>query len=87
MQERCNMGDLLKHIRSGALAGRKHLKRCLLMALDVAKGLAYMHEHLVMHLDLKPQNVLLHRGADFPRPICKLADFGAIQDRLCISLC
>ena len=44
------------------------------IALGTAKGLAYLHEECedrIIHMDLKPQNILL--GADF---VAKISDFG-----------
>ncbi|MCO5564431.1 hypothetical protein L7F22_018092 [Adiantum nelumboides] len=44
------------------------------IALDVAKGLAYLHEGCekhIIHLDIKPQNILLDEGF-----VAKVADFG-----------
>ena len=40
-------------------------------ALDVAKGMAYLHYHQVVHRDLKPANILLDA-----QWIAKVADFG-----------
>ncbi|KAL3717279.1 hypothetical protein ACJRO7_008799 [Eucalyptus globulus] len=42
--------------------------------LDIAKGLNYLHEecrHKIVHLDIKPQNILLDRNFN-----AKVADFG-----------
>ncbi|KAI5056017.1 hypothetical protein GOP47_0029538 [Adiantum capillus-veneris] len=44
------------------------------IAVDVAKGLAYLHEGCekrIIHLDIKPQNILLDDGF-----VAKVADFG-----------
>ena len=35
------------------------------------QGVAYCHQHRVLHRDLKPQNLLISRGGEL-----KLADFG-----------
>ncbi|KAF7699865.1 hypothetical protein HF521_002823 [Silurus meridionalis] len=44
---------------------------CVRHATDVARALRHLHAHGVVHLDLKPANVLVsHAG------VCKLADFG-----------
>lgn len=42
--------------------------------LDVAKGLAYLHEECrqkIVHLDIKPQNILLDENLS-----AKISDFG-----------
>lgn len=75
VQEYCNMGDLKRLITDGSVSGPTHLKRCVMMVLDIARGLAHMHKYKVLHLDLKPQNILLSRKPS-DRPVCKIADFG-----------
>ncbi|KAL5793587.1 hypothetical protein ACOSP7_002181 [Xanthoceras sorbifolium] len=45
--------------------------------LDIAKGLAYLHEdcrHRIIHLDIKPQNILLDENFN-----AKVSDFGLSQ--------
>ena len=47
------------------------LRMKLTLLLDAAKGLEYMHEHHIIHNDIKPDNLLL-----FPNGILKWSDFG-----------
>ena len=62
-------GENLKQLldRTGPLP----VRRALEIALAVADGLAYAHEHGVVHRDVKPQNVLLSRDGEI-----KVTDFG-----------
>ena len=46
-------------------------KRALDIATDLLEALAYAHERGVMHLDVKPENILLFDGG-----AARLADFG-----------
>ena len=41
---------------------------------DIAQGLHCLHRYHLMHLDIKPQNILI-----YPKLRCKLADFGLAQ--------
>lgn len=47
---------------------------------DIVYGLSYCHQNKLLHLDLKPQNVLItlnpHNGFDKRPYVCKLCDFG-----------
>ncbi|KAI3729022.1 hypothetical protein L6452_17668 [Arctium lappa] len=47
------------------------LKTVLRLALDIAKGLSYLHSKKIMHCDVKPENMLIDE-----QHIIKLADFG-----------
>jgi eukaryotic-like serine/threonine-protein kinase len=52
-------------------AGRLPVRRALELALAVADGLAFAHDHGLVHRDVKPQNVLLNREGEV-----KVTDFG-----------
>jgi eukaryotic-like serine/threonine-protein kinase len=62
-------GENLKQLldRTGPLP----VRRALEIALAVADGLAFAHEHGVVHRDVKPQNVLISRNGEI-----KVTDFG-----------
>jgi serine/threonine-protein kinase len=62
-------GENLKElvVRSGRLS----VRRALELALGVADGLAFAHDHGLVHRDVKPQNVLLSREGEV-----KVTDFG-----------
>lgn len=50
---------------------------CAMTALDVAKGLLYMHKSHILHADLKPHNILLAADRQDPKGfVAKLSDFG-----------
>ena len=49
-----------------------NLSKVCKIALACAKGLAFLHKNMIIHKDIKPQNVLLKNGLD----IIKLCDFG-----------
>ena len=51
--------------------GRLPVRRALELALAVADGLSFAHEHGLVHRDVKPQNVLLSREGEL-----KVTDFG-----------
>ena len=50
------------------------------VALDVARGLTFLHSRGVVHLDLKSANVLLSRSWE-----CKVADFGLSRVMQCVG--
>jgi serine/threonine-protein kinase len=52
-------------------SGRLPVRRAVELALSVADGLSFAHEHGLVHRDVKPQNVLLSREGDV-----KVTDFG-----------
>lgn len=44
----------------------------LQIAKDVSQGLLYLHQNNLLHLDIKPANILV-----CPNGVCKLCDFGS----------
>ncbi|XP_077410613.1 proto-oncogene serine/threonine-protein kinase mos [Vanacampus margaritifer] len=40
-------------------------------SLDISRGLQFLHSHMIVHLDIKPANVLVSSEG-----VCKIADFG-----------
>lgn len=63
-------GDLVNYMKHNELNNDHRLQ----IMIDVAKGLCYLHNrkpHIIMHRDLKPQNILIGRYG-----VAKIADFG-----------
>ncbi|KAL5575403.1 hypothetical protein UlMin_017102 [Ulmus minor] len=57
-------------------------KKLISIALDIARGMEYIHSQGVIHRDLKPENVLIDQNFKL-----KIADFGiACDDAYCDSL-
>ncbi|WOH07148.1 hypothetical protein DCAR_0626577 [Daucus carota subsp. sativus] len=64
----------LRHV---LLRKDRHLdhRRKLIIAMDAAFGMEYLHSKNIVHFDLKCDNLLVNL-IDPSRPICKVADFG-----------
>src|SRR5207302_1451367 len=62
-------GQTLKEILDAD--GRLPVRRALEIAIQVARGLAFAHEHGLVHRDVKPQNVILNGDGR-----AKVTDFG-----------
>ncbi|HKD94445.1 MAG TPA: protein kinase [Gaiellaceae bacterium] len=62
-------GENLKEL--AVRSGRLPVRQALELALAVADGLAFAHEHGLVHRDVKPQNVLLSNEGEV-----KVTDFG-----------
>ncbi len=65
--EYCEHGSIRDYLR---VKGPLPLREAVLMALQVADALSYMHDRGVVHRDLKPENILLTRDN-----IVKITDF------------
>lgn len=50
-------------------------KKRLLIAMDAAFGMEYLHSKRIVHFDLKSENLLVNMR-DAHRPICKVGDLG-----------
>src|SRR3954463_3841081 len=54
-------------------SGRLPVEQALELALEIARGLSFAHQHGLVHRDVKPQNVLLNRGGEVKVPACGIA--------------
>lgn len=61
-QPRCCAGEQL------------NLGKCLKYSLDVVNGLIFLHSQSIVHLDLKPANILISE-----QDVCKIGDFGCSE--------
>ncbi|KAH9623095.1 hypothetical protein KSS87_013353 [Heliosperma pusillum] len=50
-------------------------RRKLIIAMDAAFGMEYLHSKNIVHFDLKCDNLLVNMR-DVQRPVCKVGDFG-----------
>ncbi|XP_059050365.1 serine/threonine-protein kinase ULK3-like isoform X2 [Achroia grisella] len=73
--EFCCGGDLSKYIHR---YGRVPEKQVLYFLQQLASALKFLREKGVVHMDLKPHNLLLHKDSD-GKYILKVADFGFAQ--------
>ncbi|XP_052202511.1 uncharacterized protein LOC127808147 isoform X2 [Diospyros lotus] len=64
----------LRHVLLRKDRQLNHCKR-LIIAMDAAFGMEYLHSRNIVHFDLKCDNLLVNLK-DPSRPICKVGDFG-----------
>ncbi|CAK1554330.1 unnamed protein product [Leptosia nina] len=75
IMEYCCGGDLSKYILR---YGRVPEKQVLYFLQQLASALKFLREKGVAHMDLKPHNLLLHKGPD-RKYVLKVGDFGFAQ--------
>nr|XP_034838740.1 serine/threonine-protein kinase ULK3-like [Maniola hyperantus] len=75
IMEYCCGGDLSKYIHR---YGRVPEKQLLYFLQQLASALKFLREKGVVHMDLKPHNLLLHKGSE-GKYMLKVADFGFAQ--------
>ena len=73
--EYLGLGSLANYIHS-PLTPEYRLK----VALDTAKGMAFLHHCGLMHRDLKPENLLVSSLDPAQQVVVKIADFGASKE-------
>ncbi|CAL5222116.1 g4432 [Coccomyxa viridis] len=62
--------------KSEVVVGNMHR---VVVAMDAAKGMEYLHQKRIVHFDLKSANLLL--GYRDRRAVCKVADFGLSKQK------
>ncbi|CAD7703263.1 unnamed protein product [Ostreobium quekettii] len=79
VMEYCNGGSLLKGINSGAFFTQETgplAMRALLTALDIARGVGFLHDMCIVHGDLRPESCLVKSEASNKKGfVCKVGDF------------
>ncbi len=82
LMEYCSLGSLSSFLERNSLAPNGHETPLLWhIMLDTFSGLVALHAASVVHLDIKPGNILLSNGFDSSRPIiAKIGDFGTTWD-------
>ncbi|XP_077733028.1 proto-oncogene serine/threonine-protein kinase mos [Canis aureus] len=76
----CSEKDVQPHCCAGE---QLNLGKCLKYSLDIVKGLLFLHSQNIVHLDLKPANILISE-----QDVCKIGDFGCsekLEDVLCFQ--
>lgn len=58
--------------------GALELRHCYRIAIDVLDALEHAHENSIIHRDVKPENIFLHRNVN-GTTITKLLDFGIMR--------
>jgi serine/threonine protein kinase len=88
IQEYCDGGTLHKAIENMVFLryGDSKVKAVIEIALDIARGLKYIHENDVIHCDLSSSNVMLKSCPDRESGfVAKIIDFGRSRQLLAAS--
>lgn len=75
VSEHCDGGSIESEYHSGPMSLTKVRK----IVTDVARGLECIHSRQMIHRDIKPGNILSHKG------VYKIGDFGLVSDRLLVG--
>ncbi|KAL7717336.1 Serine-threonine protein kinase [Entamoeba marina] len=69
-----SLGDYVRHEKPEDILLPYRLK--IKMLFDCARGMAFLHENRIMHLDLKPDNLLVNSLYADSNCVAKITDFG-----------
>ena len=72
--EYCNSGDLSNFVKENDTYNITEILK------QIFNGMTYLFEKHVLHLDLKPGNILVHTSATTGEHTFKIADFGLAKD-------
>ena len=70
--EYADSGDLSQQLKGNGILPEKQV---LQIALDISKALVSMEKNMILHLDIKPENIMIQDG------VYKVSDFGIIFQR------
>ncbi|MER9494145.1 serine/threonine protein kinase [Mesorhizobium sp. M0320] len=76
VMEYCHGGSLQKAYEAGPISSSEVHK----IATEIAHGLCALHERGMIHRDIKPGNILIHRHGH-----AKLGDFGLVTDDIILG--
>lgn len=74
ISEFCDLGTLSRYSRRKGVA--LNLEERVTMALQIARGMAVLHQNNICHFDLKPDNILLVTNSSGRHPCVRIGDFG-----------
>ena len=72
--EFCHGGDLQIYNSRRSKQGVLEESEVKVLALQLAKGLQYLHRQSIVHRDIKPENILIDEEKGFAQPV--ITDFG-----------